>query len=404
MDHLVGAFALTNSCAIFDPSASPAVQFVALGGDRVQIVHGFSEYRFGFVRLATVRAPATADERMMLERTCDWYSQPAVAVPFTHNNVLHALYHSVPSFEQQQQQLPPPQQQQQPRFVPLLSRSAGIGRKTSVDPSSWHAWELAVRALTVEPASAVAAATSHILRAPCSCFRHLSGTTAPFAPASSTAATRLRSWARAALSNSLRLMPLASSSAGLVAAKCRGGILYVQRRRTRVIINERELLSSLRPTDHVHALSLEDFSISEQLCLIGHAVGLIGAHGQALAFAPFLAAAATVVGHSTRDGASIASIVEILPPPPLAAKGCGGRDCSRKLPLHHLYESLSSSLGIEHTQLIAALAPPCSYIAHSALRGRRVEAALLACNLTIAPQRFVSAVRRMRCQQAASSF
>lgn len=411
--HLVGEFTITNSCAIFD---GPSLQLVSLiDAPDVAILHGFSEYKFGFIRLASVRAPNDVAERAALQTRCDWH-RTALAVPFTRNNVLHALYHAVPSFEHPAGLIN--QRGPGPIFLPLFSHTTGIGRKTSFDPATWHAWELSVRALTRAPADAIASATSRLLRAPCSCFSTISGSTAPFAPAAPASAPRLRQWARAVLRNAP--VPHASNLASTAASRSNhheGITLYVRRlAATRTLTNEPELLSALRPTDRVHAVDLESRALADQLNLVAGAVGLVAVHGQAFGFLPFLAA-------HLRGGRGAASAVEILPPPPFVPRGCGRNDCARKMPFYHLCksagtqtrgypaaassveqcsspsratdESLSAALGVEHAQIIASLAPPCN--AH-ALRGKRVES-YLGCNLTVAPAKFVRAIRLMRSQR-----
>ena len=414
IDHFVGNFSFDSpTCALLDSASR--LQLVALSGDVVAILHGFTEYRFGFVRFASVRAPESPSERNALVSQCDWHER-GVALPFTHNNFLHALYHAVPSFEEALagsasshggQPWPPP------AFLPLFAHSTGAdGRKTSVRAvHTWHAWELSVRALTDASASTIHAALTRLLTAPCTCFRRLSGSTAPFAPASPMSVSRLRRWASAVLLNVGRhvgsFLPGgldggssdANRSAGVGSGTC-CRILFIRRRHTRVLINEAHLLAALQPTDHVSPIHLEGQPLSTQLQLVSAASGLVGVHGQALALIPFLGVARAhrapheslraTSGGGLDSACYKPSLVEILPAP--AARAA-------KMPFFHLYESLSVALGIEYTQLSASFARPCSL---SRLRGHRVEA-YLACNLTLAPIRFMRAIRRMRCHSVPAS-
>lgn len=400
IDHFVGNFSFDSpTCTLLDSASR--LQIVALSGNVVAILHGFTEYRFGFVRFASVRAPESSSERHQLEAQCDWYER-GVAIPFTHNNFLHALYHAVPSFEALAGSASSRggQPWNSAAFLPLFAHSTGAnGRKTSLGAvHTWHAWELLVRALTDAPASDVHAALARLLSAPCSCFRRLGGSTAPFAPASPMSASRLRRWASAVLLNVGRHVgslpgginsgnsDVNQSGAGNVGTCCR--ILFVRRVHARVLANEDHLLAALQPTDHVSPIRLEGKPLSLQIQIVSAASGMVGVHGQALALIPFLGAARAQNLLATSGGGDPAcykpSLVEILPSP--AARAA-------KMPFFHLYESLSMALGVEYTQLSASFAHPCSL---ARLRGHRVEA-YLACNLTLAPIRFMRAIRRMRC-------
>jgi hypothetical protein len=401
-DHIVGRFSFDSTCALFDSALR--LQLVALSGDVVAFLHGFTEYRFGFIRFVSVRAPASLDERRLLLTKCDWRDE-GIAVPFTHNNFMHALYHAVPSFEAlggnesgRARSL---------AFLPLFAHSTGAdGRKTSVAAvASWHAWELTLRALSEAPASALHAATEGVLRAPCTCFRRLRGSTAPFVPASPASASRLRRWASAVMLNVWRggvamhdgtrgsnFRGGGTASAG--GAGCR--TLFIRRSKTRVLSNEADLLAALRPTDRVELAELQLMPLSAQLRLVSAASGMVGVHGQALALAPFLGlvrapnALTGPPGEGDGDPSHQPSLVEILPSAPAR---------TAKMPFYHLYEALSVALGVEYRQVIGSYVRPCSL---GRLRGRRVEA-YLACNLTVAPIRFVRAIRRMRCHSANSA-
>lgn len=92
IEHLVGDFAIHNSCVAYGAKRHAgrlrtlaSAQFVSLEG-LAAIVHGFSEYRFAFVRMATVRAPSSATELRRLRRDCEWRGV-GFALPITANNL-----------------------------------------------------------------------------------------------------------------------------------------------------------------------------------------------------------------------------------------------------------------------------------------------------------------------------
>ena len=375
LDHHAGNWVLHNSCAIFDHFAR--LQLVSLAGD-AGVIHGFSEYRFGFIRLASVRTPASLREHGELVR-CEQHEQ-AFAIPFLHNNLYHSLHHAVPAFESWQSH-----GLNADTFVPLIAHSTGIGRKVGLDPSSWHAWEFTLRALTSRSGNALAKAAEQLLmRSKCTCFGKLYGSTGPFTPASPKAAPRVRAWAQAVLRNSRWLTGLGADSGSPSTAR----ILYVQRRHTRRLVNvDVDKLLSRCPVAGV--IELETLSLSNQLALVARAQGMISAHGQSLALLVFLNTAAAIESSSYHTRAAV---IEILPPPPISTRGCGGRACARKMPFHHMYKALSESAGVRHAQLLADFAPPCN---PKGLAGKRVEA-YLQCNLTIAPKSLSTALQWMR--------
>lgn len=198
--QVVGNFGpFHNACVLFRAGASRRMQtqFVSLSG-LTAIIHGFSEYRYGFIRLATVRTPLSSAEAALLRNTCTWQRGPGLAVPFTANNVYHALFHAVPAFEG----LASSANQSAAAFVPLFSLSAGVGRKLAADVTAqWHAWEFLLRALTADSTATIAAALDAMLHRPCTCFSRVYGATGPFSPSAPSSVPRLLRWRRALLKN-----------------------------------------------------------------------------------------------------------------------------------------------------------------------------------------------------------
>ena len=363
-EHLVSDFTLRNACVLYRTSSHrKKLQFVSLDGTTA-IIHGFSEYRFGFIRLATVRTPTGLAEERTLRGECKW-NKLALAIPFTANNLYHALFHAVPAFESLTQH----SNGNNVSFVPLLSNSAGVGRKLSSTDGAWRAWELLVRAFTLDSSSTIASSLDDLLwREPCMCFERVHGSSAPFTPSAPSSAPRIRAWRSVVLHN-----------VGSGAVPLSPTILYIRRSRTRVLLNEAELTRSLALTS---AIDLAALPLSEQLIRIANARGLIGVHGQALALIPFLAA--------NLKPSDKAAVLEVLPPPVDGDK-CNGRACETN-PFKHTYEELSQAMGnVLHLTVTGRLAPPCE------ARSLRLKLEMrLKCNLTVAPARFAMKVARLR--------
>ena len=120
-------------------------------------------------------------------------------------------------------------------FIPLVYPSAAIGKKMSVDPRKWHAWEFSLRAFTGIASHALAQRTATILAAPCVCYDVVHANAPAFNPIARTAASRLRAFRRA----TLRMLP---PHAGVAS----DAMLWVVRRHAlRNIANDAELSSTL---------------------------------------------------------------------------------------------------------------------------------------------------------------
>ena len=232
-EHLVSDFTLRNACVLYRTSSHrKKLQFVSLDGTTA-IIHGFSEYRFGFIRLATVRTPTSLAEERTLRNSCRW-NKLALAIPFTANNLYHALFHAVPAFESLTQH----SNGNNVSFVPLLSNSAGVGRKLL---STRYYARAAVRAFNLDSSCTIASSLDDLLwREPCMCFERVHGSSAPFTPSAPSSAPRIRAWRSVVLHN-----------VGSGAVPLSPTILYIRRSRTRVLLNEAELTRSLAFTSGV---------------------------------------------------------------------------------------------------------------------------------------------------------
>lgn len=382
VEQLVSDFSLRNACVLYRYSGRRLhTQYVSLE-DEVAVIHGFSEFRFGFIRLASVRAPVSVAERKTLRAECP--SHPVgFALPFTANNIYHALFHAVPAFEAfARYEVASPLS-----FLPLLANSAGVGRKIS-SAGNWHAWELSLRALTNSSGAEITAALNDTLRRPCTCFTRIFGSSAAFTPSAGSSARRLRAWRAAVLQRVDHL--LAGSVFGLGPfMQSRGDlIIYARRTRTRVIVNEADLAAILAPT---RPIQLDEISLSKQLALLSTVRGLVGVHGQALAFLPFLGARHH--RHASASGAASAcGVLEILPPPTDGGT-CGvGVACDTTNHFKHLYREMAQTMGISYLAVVSRLAPPCAH--DVTLRRVRLEERLR-CNLTVPAARLAYGMRKL---------
>ena len=95
-DALVSDWTLRNACVAFRTwrGAVHRAQFVSREGTSA-VIHSFSEYTFGFGRLAYVR-PAVPEDAAALE-TCE---RRALGLAFTmsSNNLYHQFFHAVPAY------------------------------------------------------------------------------------------------------------------------------------------------------------------------------------------------------------------------------------------------------------------------------------------------------------------
>ena len=156
MEYHVGPFNFSHACVSFHTERASELRpsLVSEAGASAML-HGFSEYIFGYQRVMSVRPATRADELHRCER------RPlGLLVPFSCNNVYHMAFHAIPSFEHFKALK---RAGAEPTFVPLIYPSAAVGRKMSADPRKWHAWEWALRALTARSAADVAADTARLV-------------------------------------------------------------------------------------------------------------------------------------------------------------------------------------------------------------------------------------------------
>ena len=171
-------------------------------------------------------------------------------------------------------------------------------------------------------------------------------------------------------------------------------MLYLRRGATRCIVNEAELAAQglLRWTT---AIAMHERPLTEQLLTIAAARGLVGVHGQALAYIPFLGADAPTHHRPQRHAWN--AVLEVLPPP-VDGQTCNGEPCETS-PFKHTYEELSRAMGVVHLQITGRLATSSTCTA-KALRRAPLERRLR-CNLTVPPMRFAARMRTLRSVLAA---
>ena len=411
-EHYVGSWSLRNACVTFASDGTGPHALSRAG--TAAVVHGFSEYRFGFVRLLSVRAATVLEEQTILRR-CE-RRRHGLALPFLANNLYHALYHAVPAAEAEAGEAGAEAAagEEATTLVPLIPPNFGLGRHlregtTPLRPRAWHGWELSVRALTRKSAADIGADLERLLLrsgscGSCVCFDRLRGNTHAFSPSAADASPRLRAFRRTVLAN---LIPVP----GVAASTQRGGaVLLVWRRdaTSRVLTNGDEVWRALRPLGGTRRVVLEAMPLSQQLRAVAAARGLVATHGQALALVPFLGAALPQPSDKQSDGGdggggvgggARLGVIEILPSTRDLATRFGWpakRVKVGKPPFYHIYEELSHSLGLRHTQLTASLDAACPEARRTRNRLPAHEAALR-CNLTVAsPQQLAREVRRLR--------
>ncbi|KAL1525957.1 hypothetical protein AB1Y20_020783 [Prymnesium parvum] len=90
-DFLI-SLSLRNACLAFfdDRHTRFRATFVSLEGVEA-MVHGFSEYQYGYQRLTTVRAAKPGDSPLLAR--CH-HRHLGLGVPYSCNNVFHQLFHA----------------------------------------------------------------------------------------------------------------------------------------------------------------------------------------------------------------------------------------------------------------------------------------------------------------------
>ena len=362
--QFVTTLSLRNACVAFHDEAHSLhrahfVSKIALPSPL--IVHAFSERALGYVRLTTVRN-AGEHERRALDMCHQ--AELGLGLPLSvPTSIYHQLFHAVPSWLFLRthaeaagwgSDAPPA------AFVPLALQSAALGRGKPAAPRRWYGWEFTLRALTRASASDIATATTKLLRRPCMCFARFEATARAFNPGAAIDAPHIRAFREAALRNvhpTLSAPPLAfpaGSSAGA------DDMLLVSRAGDRrALSNEDSVLDSLGALRRVRHVVLEGLPLSEQMSLVSTASALVGVHGQALAWMPFLPWASRTVG-----------LVEIS----LA---------TRRGVVNTCYERWSAALGVHYWRVSGSLTGGCTGGATS--RDNEAERAhkMLNCNVTV---------------------
>ena len=197
--------------------------------DAVSVLLGFSEYTLNYMELLVMRESRDRAERERLERTCT-RRHAGFALPFSFNNVYHAIFHAVPASEWWAQLLThktsplsvAATDDNAVTFVPILHQRMAV-REPS-DARRWYAWEVerrrprfeycatslpnldvrarllltcrevipharllcccatqfALRALTSRSREEIGRQTEQLIGASCTCFDHLYGSSRAF--------------------------------------------------------------------------------------------------------------------------------------------------------------------------------------------------------------------------------
>jgi hypothetical protein len=363
-------FSLRSACVIpyDDRSSRFRSAIVSLRDDVEAVVHGFSEYVNGYQRITAVRPPSDGDKALLggsPPTRC--LNRPlGIAVPFSCNNIYHQAFHAVPAFERWAAIASAAGSAVD--FVPLIYPTAAVGKKMSIEPRKWHAWEWSIRPFTRESSATIANRTHQLVNAPCVCYDVLHGNADAFNPIAVRSAGRLRAFRSAALVNlHAAAYPFPASvraADSLDGSTARAQMLLwvVRRHKLRNIDNEAALAKRLEGdpvlSQRVHRLVLDELPLGTQMRLVHACSGLIAVHGQAMAWVMFLASDA----HRT-------AAVEIFP------QGL----------VNTIYEMASQALGVRYESLRAPASPGC---------GGGARESRLNCNVTVDVGTVLEVVRR----------
>jgi len=242
------SFVLANTCVLFynDRSTLYRSHYLSLG-DTTAYIHGFSEYSFGYQRLAAVRPASRKDARLL--QHCPRYAH-GVVVPFSCNNIYHQSFHAIPSFESYSHSLA--RNASSPVFVPLVHPSAAIGRKMQSKPVFWHAWEFTLRSVTANGAEQIADETSQLLQAGCACFDRLEGNAGAFNPMAAASRSRVATFRAAALRHARVLLPPRSPALSAIPRHSEASLLpnllfMIRHHAKRNIVNMPQLRTAMLP-------------------------------------------------------------------------------------------------------------------------------------------------------------
>lgn len=375
VDHARAVFtsqlSLRNACVVFyeDRHSMHRAHVVVNGPlESPIIMHGFSEYVLGYLRLLTVR-PAGSHERRALN-AC-WRSPLGLGVPVSHpSSLYHQLFHAVPAWHALRAVVKEAgygSDAPAASFLPLTFTSAALGYGKPAAPRRWHAWELSLRALTRATPEGIAAATAQLLRVPCTCFDRLEASATPFNPGSRAAARQVYAFRDAALRNLPR--PLSTSSPA--GSPPKDDVLLISRLgERRAISNEAALWAQLRSgvgPERLRRIHLESLPLSSQMRLAASASVIVAVHGQALAWLAFLP--------SDQRQTAVVEVAII----------------SRRQAINGCYEAWSKALGVKYYRVAGRLTGGCN--GGSTARDNEAQATrkLLNCNVTVDVTQVVSA-------------
>jgi hypothetical protein len=273
-------FSLRSACVIpyDDRSSRFRSAIVSLRDDVEAVVHGFSEYVNGYQRITAVRPPSDGDKALLggsPPTRC--LNRPlGIAVPFSCNNIYHQAFHAVPAFERWAAIASAAGSAVD--FVPLIYPTAAVGKKMSIEPRKWHAWEWSIRPFTRESSATIANRTHELVNAPCVCYDVLHGNADAFNPIAVRSAGRLRAFRSAALVNlHAAAYPFPASvraADSLDGSTARAQMLLwvVRRHKLRNIDNEAALAKRLEGdpvlSQRVHRLVLDELPLGTQMRLV----------------------------------------------------------------------------------------------------------------------------------------
>lgn len=273
-------FSLRSACVIpyDDRSSRFRSAIVSLRDDVEAVVHGFSEYVNGYQRITAVRPPSDGDKALLggsPPTRC--LNRPlGIAVPFSCNNIYHQAFHAVPAFERWAAIASAAGSAVD--FVPLIYPTAAVGKKMSIEPRKWHAWEWSIRPFTRESSATIANRTHQLVNAPCVCYDVLHGNADAFNPIAVRSAGRLRAFRSAALVNlHAAAYPFPASvraADSLDGSTARAQMLLwvVRRHKLRNIDNEAALAKRLEGdpvlSQRVHRLVLDELPLGTQMRLV----------------------------------------------------------------------------------------------------------------------------------------
>ena len=93
------------------------------------------------------------------------------------NNIYHAIFHAVPSYEHASSELEPAEIDNA-TLVPLLHPRTPLS--SIEDVRGWYAWEFTARTLSARPSASLFDETVSLFRRRCTCFERVEGSGAAF--------------------------------------------------------------------------------------------------------------------------------------------------------------------------------------------------------------------------------